>query len=395
MGYMRHLSVPTDRAQDIIEIIRGYDWQSSEYRIHQIEQDKIVIPLSAEVPDTLPENIIGDIVFIDPIPNPQNHGSWKEIFEKEIGHEMVSKLDDRLSRGHEIIGDIMIQPAHRFDDGRPDYVDVLVRAKMKTHPRIRLTLFDYGVKGKFRVRDLEVAAVRLDGIVQGDELQEIPAELLSSETTIKESGLHIHLDPREVYYSGKLENERLETTRKLLDFRDEINRPLAICDLYCGVGPNLVHLFPHHGLTGPILANDLNPACIPYLFRNLPPLKSLSFLEINGILQVTEDIQIANMDALELASDRNQHGRWDVLFVNLPHDSLEHLPHLIPLLRKDTPSIIRGWSILPTSELSTLSDRLFSILRNRSSHSDISFKVRKQYGATKSMVGFWIRIRPE
>ncbi len=101
------------------------------------------------------------------------------------------------------------------------------------------------------------------------------------------------------------------------------------------------------------------------------------------------------MDALELASDRNQHGRWDVLFVNLPHDSLEHLPHLIPLLRKDTPSIIRGWSILPTSELSTLSDRLFSILRNRSSHSDISFKVRKQYGATKSMVGFWIRIRPE
>ena len=24
---------------------------------------------------------------------------------------MVSKLDDRLSRGHEIIGDIMIQPA--------------------------------------------------------------------------------------------------------------------------------------------------------------------------------------------------------------------------------------------------------------------------------------------
>ena len=157
---MRHLSVPTDRAQEIIEIIRAYDWQSPGFRIHQIEQDKIVIPLSAEVPDTLPENIIGDIVFIDPIPNPQNHGSWKEIFEKEIGHEMISELDDRLSRGHEIIGDIMIQPAHRFDDGRPEYVDVLVRAKMQTHPRIRLTLLDYGVKGKLRERDLEVAAIR-------------------------------------------------------------------------------------------------------------------------------------------------------------------------------------------------------------------------------------------
>lgn len=395
MGYMRHLSVPTDRAQEIIEIIRANDWQSSEFRIHQIEENKIVIPLSDDVPDILPENIIGDIVYINPISNPQNHGSWKEIFEKEIGQEMFSRLDDRLSTGHEIIGDIMIQPAHRFSDEIPDYVDALVRAKMQTHPRIRLTLFDYGVKGKFRVRDLEVAAIRLDKIIQGNELQDVPVELLSSETIIKESGLQIHLDPREVYYSGKLENERLETTRKLLHFRDEINRPLAVCDLYCGVGPNLAHLLSHHGLTGSILANDLNPACIPYLFRNLSPLKSLSVSEIDGILQVTEEIQVANMDALVLASDRNQHGCWDVLFVNLPHDSLEHLPHLIHLLRKDTPSIIRGWSILPTDELSTLSDRLFSILPNRCSHSDISFKVRKQYGATKSMVGFWIRIQPE
>ena len=395
MGYMRHLSVPTDRAQEIIEIIRAYDWQSSEFRIHQIEENKIVIPLSECVPNILPDNIVGDIVFIEPIPNPQNHGSWKEIFEKEIGEEMFSKLDDRLSRGHEIIGDIMIQPAHRFVDGRPEYVDALVRAKMQTHPRIRLTLFDYGVKGKFRVRDLEVAAIRLDKIHQGNELQDVPIELFSTETIIKESGIEIHLDLKEVYYSGKLENERLETTRKLLDFRDEINRPLAICDLYCGVGPNLAHLFSHQGLTGPILANDLNPACIPYLFRNLPPLKSLSLPDVDGILQVTEDIQIANMDALVLATDRNLHCRWDVLFVNLPHDSLEHLPHLVPLLRKDTPSIIRGWSILPNDELSTLSDRLSSILQNRSSHSDISFKVRKQYGATKSMVGFWIKIQPE
>ena len=102
---------------------------------------------------------------------------------------------------------------------------------METHPRIRMTLFDYGVKGKFRVRDLEIAAIRLDKIVQGIELNKVPDYLLSSETIIKESGLKIHLDPRQVYYSGKLENERLETTQKLLDFRDEINRPLAICDL--------------------------------------------------------------------------------------------------------------------------------------------------------------------
>ena len=392
---MRHLSVPTDRAQEIIQIIREYNWQSSEFRIQQIEENKIAIPLSEDVPNTLPESIIGEVVFVDPIPNTPNHGSWKEIFEKELGQDMISRLDDRLSTGHEIIGDIMIQPAHRFSDEIPNYVHALVRAKMKTHPRIRMTLFDYGVKGRFRVRDLEIAAIRLDKIIQGSELKKVPDYLLSSETIIKESGLHIHLDPREVYYSGKLENERLETTQKLLDFRDEINKPLAICDLYCGVGPNLVHLLSHDGLTGSILANDLNPACISYLFRNLSLLRSLEVPHIDEILQVTEDIQIANMDALVLAKDKKQHGCWDVLFVNLPHDSLEHLPFLIPLLRKDTPSIIRGWSILPTDQLSTLRDRLFSISSNRSTHSGISFKVRKQYGAAKSMVGFWIRIQPE
>ena len=395
MYYMRHLSVPTDRAQEIIQIIREYNWQSSEFRIHQIEENKIAIPLSEDVPNTLPKSIIGEVVFVDPIPNTPNHGSWKEIFEKEIGQNMISKLDDRLSTGHEIIGDIMIQPAHRFSDEIPNYVHALVRAKMETHPRIRMTLFDYGVKGKFRVRDLEIAAIRLDKIVQGIELNKVPDYLLSSETIIKESGLKIHLDPRQVYYSGKLENERLETTQKLLDFRDEINRPLAICDLYCGVGPNLVHLLSHDKLTGSILANDLNPACIPYLFRNLSPLKSLDVPHIDEILQVTDEIQIANMDALVLALDKSQHGCWDVLFLNLPHDSLEHLPFLIPLLRKDTTSIIRGWTILPTDELPTLSDRLYSISSNRTTYSDISFKVRKQYGATKSMVGFWIRIHPE
>lgn len=395
MYYMRHLSVPTDRAQEIIQIIREYNWQSSKFRIQQIEENKIAIPLSEDVPNTLPESIIGEVVFVDPIPNTPNHGSWKEVFEKELGQDMISRLDDRLSTGHEIIGDVMIQPAHRFSDEIPNYVHALVRAKMKTHPRIRMTLFDYGVKGRFRVRDLEIAAIRLDKIIQGSELKKVPDYLLSSETIIKESGLHIHLDPREVYYSGKLENERLETTQKLLDFRDEINKPLAICDLYCGVGPNLVHLLSHDGLTGSILANDLNPACIPYLFRNLSPLRSLEVPHIDEIFQVTEDIQIANMDALVLAKDKKQHGCWDVLFVNLPHDSLEHLPFLIPLLRKDTPSIIRGWSILPTDQLSTLRDRLFSISSNRSTHSGISFKVRKQYGAAKSMVGFWIRIQPE
>lgn len=392
MGYMRHLSVPTGGAQEIIQKFKQLEWISYEFKIQQIGAN-ILIPLSSEAPSPLPKDIVGEEVKVEPILMPPKEGSWKQIFEKEMGEKILSNLDDRISKGHEIIGDVMIQPAHRFQDGIPEYIDAFVRAKMQTHPRIRLMLFDYGVKGKFRIRDLEIAAIRLDKIIQGEELHTLPPEVLNSETTIKESGFQIHLDPSKVYFSGKLGNERTETTHKLLQFRDEINRPLSICDLYCGVGPNLVHLLSHKGLTSSILANDLNPACIPYLFRNLPPLKSLSSANVDGIVQVTEEIQVANMDALDLASDTNQHGRWDVLFVNLPHESLEHLPHLIPLLSKNNVSIIRGWGILPTEELPSLRDRLHLILQDR--FLDFSFKIRKQHGATKSMIGFWIRVGPE
>tara|TARA_B100001113_G_C21072846_1_gene606312 strand:+ start:249 stop:1427 length:1179 start_codon:yes stop_codon:yes gene_type:complete len=391
---MRHLSVPTVRAQQTIEQIRQHNWQSPHFRIHQIHEDKIAIPLSENAPDPLPKNIDGEILFKQPIPNLPNRESWIEMFQREVGVDSLSQLDDRLARGHEIIGDVMIQPVHKFGDGIPDYIDALIRAKMRTHPKIRLALLDYGVKGAFRVRDLEIAAIRLNEIIQGEELWTLPEELLSSETISKESGLQIHLDPRKVYYSSKLEQERLETTQGLLDFKNSIGRALNVCDLYCGVGPNLAHLFTHIGLTSDILANDLNPECIPYIYRNLPPLRSLQVPKFDNLIQATDKIQIANMDALELASNVNQHGCWDVLFVNLPHDSLKHLPHLIPLLRQDTPTLIRGWSILPTDELPNLAEKLSNSSKIPSTYSDISFKVRKQYGATKSMVAFWIRMQP-
>ena len=199
----------------------------------------------------------------------------------------------------------MIQPAQRFPDEIPPNVDALIRAKMEAHPRIRMIVFDYGVRGEYRVRDLEIAAVRTDKIIQGDELDSLPSDLLDTRTSIKERGLNINLDPSKVYYSAKLETERLETTRILLDFKKELNRPLSICDPYCGVGPNLAHILACDGLSSSILANDLNPDCIPFLFENLLPLRSHSIPEkIDGLIQITPDILIGNLDALSIPLDK-------------------------------------------------------------------------------------------
>ncbi len=367
-------------------------WISNDYKIHPSEEGNILIPLHIDAPNTLPNDFIGDIISIEPVIRHRTR-SWKEIFEEEVGGLGLFELDERWAKGHEIVGDIMIQPAQRFPENIPPNIDALIRAKMEAHPRIRIFVFDYGVRGEYRVRDLEIAAVRTDKIIQGDELDSLPPELFDTKTTIKESGLNIKLDPSKVYYSAKLETERLETTRILLDFKQELNRSLSICDPYCGVGPNIAHILACDGLSSSILANDLNPDCMPFLFENLAPLRSQPIPEkMDGLVQITPDILIGNLDALSIPLDNLQHGRWDVLLVNLPHNSLDHLPHLIPLLRTDTPSLIRGWCIMLQEDVINLAQKLVTISKGRSSIDDIEIKIRKQYGPSQDMVGFWMRL---
>ncbi len=36
----------------------------------------------------------------------------------------------------------------------------------------------------------------------------------------------------------------------------------------------------------------------------------------------------------------------DLLLVNLPHDTVNHIPELLPLMSKNTRSLIRGWAII-------------------------------------------------
>ena len=81
---MRHFSVPSVRAQEIIEKLRQMGWISNDHRIHPSEDGKILIPLHLDAPNTFPNNFIGDIISIEPIIKHRTR-SWKEIFEEEVG----------------------------------------------------------------------------------------------------------------------------------------------------------------------------------------------------------------------------------------------------------------------------------------------------------------------
>ena len=51
-----------------------------------------------------------------------------------------------------------------------------------------------------------------------------------------------------------------------------------------------------------------------------------------------------------------------LLLVNLPHDSIDHLPDIIPLLRKGNEVVIRGWAILPLESLEDKKEEIRTIL---------------------------------
>ena len=68
-------------------------------------------------------------------------------------------------------------------------------------------------------------------------------------------------------------------------------------------------------------------------------------------------------DALTLADDPAIAGRFDLLLVNLPHDTLRHLPHLLALLRRDSTSVVRGWVVAPEDDMDEINAELIELLK--------------------------------
>ena len=57
------------------------------------------------------------------------------------------------------------------------------------------------------------------------------------------------------------------------------------------------------------------------------------------------------MDARDWQNDENLTDSTDLLLVNLPHDTIEHLVDLFPLMRKGSKSLIRGWAIIERQDI--------------------------------------------
>ena len=120
-----------------------------------------------------------------------------------------------------------------------------------------------------------------------------------------------------------------------------------------------------------ILANDLNPNATPYLKRNLP-----------------EFSEIYCADARRLATSLSK--KYDMIFVNLPHDSISHLSSLCPYLAHSQETMIVGWA-LSDSGVHDLTEQI-----NGQFKQDAIINLRidevKSYSPSQSIYSFTIQL---
>ncbi len=124
--------------------------------------------------------------------------------------EVPDDLKDILPSSFDVVGDVAMI---KLPEELLPYKESIGKALISVNRSIRTVFLDSGVKGEFRVRDLE----RIAGIGP-------------SETVHKEFGVRLWTDPAKVYFNPRLSSERSRIASQVKD--GEI-----VIDMFAGVAP--------------------------------------------------------------------------------------------------------------------------------------------------------------
>jgi tRNA (guanine37-N1)-methyltransferase len=214
------------------------------------------------------------------------HASEGDFEERRLGEtdykkkvKLPQELKDQLPTSFDIIGDVGII---RLSDELLPHAREVGRALRGVFPRLRTVALDSGVKGEYRVRELEVIA--------GDE---------NLETIHQEYGLRLSIDPSKAYFNPRLANERHRIAGLV--------RPGEfVVDMFAGVGPFAL-MISKYSQANSIVAIDINHDAVEFLKRNI------AINHVANVLPLEADSRQAVFDLP--CSDR--------LIMNLPHSARE------------------------------------------------------------------------
>ena len=348
---MRHLSVPSHDTQRILQQLKAESALPEGARVKEdpTDEGRRIIPFTEDAS----EETIGQFPIIEVDVEPPPARTYRDHLSDFLPPDVVASTE--WPTRHEFVGDLILM---KLDEDQREFGGAIGEALLCQHARTRAVFEDRGVTGTFRVRNLNLLAVR-----EGEDE--------STRTRIVEGGHQLWTDPTTVYYSSRLSHEREGTLDCAIKLQHELGRPLSICDPYAGVGPSLKPLVSESGLVGELFASDLNPAAVEFLREN--------------IHHPTTTIEC--VDARELKERTEMCAKYDLLLVNIPHDSLEHLPHLMPLLRSG--GIVRGWAIVEDTEFENAKERLHNMFG-----SGANIEIRRSYSATANLCRFEARKAP-
>ena len=370
---MRHLSVPSAQTQHWLEICRAHKWSSNDAGITRLDNGYTAIPLNDSAPPADDQIWEGNSHFELEI-QPKGPTHWLE----HIDDELFKAHEEEWPRSYETQGDVLIV---KIEDTIWEYGEMIADAMLTQLPSIRLVCADLGVHGEFRVRKLHPLASR-DGS-------------LETRTRVREHGSLLWVDPSAAYFSSRLSNERIETLATAKRLRERLGRGLVIADPYAGVGPSMGVLIPEPGLITGYFVGDLNPHATELLSLNMEYFSSRRKGESGTPPEQLQPAEIHCKDALEWADDGSTLNQCDLILVNLPHHSIGHLNALLPLLKRDQTSVVRGWAIVERSQIEASEQDIIHTISSADGEVEhFTFREVKGFSSTKSYMCFeaWINL---
>lgn len=214
-------------------------------------------------------------------------------------------LSEELPRSYDLIGDVALI---KISDVLQPYKKNIGDAMIEATPCIRVVMMDSGVKGEFRVRELE----RIAGTG-------------TSETVHKEFGVRIAVDPSLVYFNPRLASERARIALA-------VKKGEIVIDMFSGVAPFsvLISKLAHPKM---IYSIDLNPEAERFTKLNI---------EMNNI----KNMVYFTGDAREVVK---QLPKADRIIMNLPQSSDDFLDSAMESANPG--AVIHMHKVLERSEL--------------------------------------------
>ena len=274
-----------------------------------------------------------EVVDADMAVQEQRPTDYREVVD------VPEDLREHLPSSFDVVGDVAMI---KLPDELKPYATQIGEALLSVNHSIRIVFEDHGVKGEFRIRDLE----RIAG--EG-----------TSETVHKEFGVRLYTDPARVYFNPRLSSERSRIAHLVRDGE-------TVIDMFGGVAP-----------FGTVMCRLARPKVVYSIDLN-PDAEH--FARMNA-----ERNHISNLNPMTGDSSELVYGlpMADRIIMNLPQIADRFLP--IALDRLEHGGVIHMYKIIEREDFPPFLDGLVADAAARGHEISIEHSELKTYSPTMSV----------